>query len=294
MKTYKDLYRKFCKGNTTIPIFLQPFWLDTVADAWDVLLEVEGTHNETIVAVLPYCIKGNIITKRIYLPDVSFYQSIYFIKKITVQQQQQIAVSLFAKIPFTLKSYFKFIPECTKINLTTLGYKKEIYTTYALQNSKSYVLNKHHQRQVQKGVKQQYHIKESKNLNASYELIEDTFLRKNIKPKLSLSMYQQINTVVQKYHCGQILDCVDKDKNLLATILFVEDNACIYYLFSGYNINFKNSGAITFLLHHIIQQAIEKGKTFNFCGSSNKNIANYFVGFGAQPMEIPIWKKGIL
>lgn len=81
MKTYKDLYRKFCKGNTTIPIFLQPFWLDTVADAWDVLLEVEGTHNETIVAVLPYCIKGNIITKRIYLPDVSFYQSIYFIKK---------------------------------------------------------------------------------------------------------------------------------------------------------------------------------------------------------------------
>ena len=297
MKTNKDLYRKFCKENTDIPIFLQPFWLDIASADWDVIICSENTIDHEkyskIIAALPYCIKGNFVTKRIFLPEINFYQSILFIQNISKEEQQKIAIKLFQQLPFVIKSYFKFQPAYQKIKLNTLGFKDEIYSTYILQKKASYQLSKHHQRHIQKGVKSSYQIGNSTNIPLSYQLIADTFFRKNIKPKLSFNTFQQIDSILKKYHCGKILNCLDSDKNLLATLLFVEDNGSIYYLFSGYNINYKNSGAVTFLLHHIIQEALEKGKIFNFCGSQNKNIATYFEGFGAQPIEIPIWKKGI-
>lgn len=296
MKTNRDLYRKFCKENKDIPIFLQPFWLDIASADWDVILYSENTidheKHSKIIAALPYCIKGNFVTKRIFLPEINFYQSILFIQNISKEEQQKIAINLFKQLPFVIKSYFKFLPAYQKIKLNTIGFKHEIYTTYVLQKKASYQLSKHHQRHIQKGIKLSYQIENSKNIPLSYQLIADTFFRKNIKPKLPLNTFLQIDSIFKKHQCGKILNCLDSNKNLLATLLFVEDNISIYYLFSGYNINYKNSGAITFLLHHIIQEALEKGKVFNFCGSQNKNIATYFKGFGAQQIEIPIWKKG--
>ena len=293
METSKEIYRKFCKGNSNVPIFLQPFWLDIVAENWQVILEQENNNSGEVLAALPFCLKGNIVTKRIYLPDVSFYQSIFFTEKTTEKQQQKIATTIFKKLPFILKSYFKFIPEYNKINLTVLGFKQEVYTTYILQNSASYILSKHHQRQTQKAIKLNYQIEESQNLNASYHLIEDTFLRKKIKSKINFDKLEKLQMVLKKHHCGQILDCKDSHKNILATLFFVEDSRSVYYLFSGYNMKFKNSGAITFLLNHVILRAFTQNKTINFCGSSNKNIANYFEGFGAKTTELNIWKRGI-
>ena len=75
MKTNKDLYRKFCKENTDIPIFLQPFWLDIASADWDVIICSENTIDHEkyskIIAALPYCIKGNFVTKRIFLPEIN-------------------------------------------------------------------------------------------------------------------------------------------------------------------------------------------------------------------------------
>jgi hypothetical protein len=48
---------------------------------------------------------------------------------------------------------------------------------------------------------------------------------------------------------------------------------------------------MTYLLNHVIQQAINSQKTFNFCGSSKKTIAAFFEGFGATRHPINIWKK---
>ena len=82
--TNKERYRKFCATHAVVPVFSNPFWLDAVAENWDVALISESENESSIIAALPYCWKGNLFTKRIYLPDVSFYQSVLFFTDVEI------------------------------------------------------------------------------------------------------------------------------------------------------------------------------------------------------------------
>lgn len=299
--TNKERYRILCKNEkyaNNIYLFAQPFWLDAVAENWDVCMVSESENEREseceseckIIAVLPYCWKGFLLTKRIYLPDFNFYQSIIFLKD--VKNEIKIIEELFNQLPKTVKSYFKFLPEYNTINLSKLNYTKEDYFTYIIpKHQQTLILSNNHKRNIQKGIKQHYSIKNSKNIAASFALLTATFARQQLAAKISLDEFKKINALVKKHHCGKILDCFDSNKNLLATIFIVEDAQTVYYLLGGYDTQFKNSGGMTLLLHHSIEYALQQQKEFNFCGSTKKSIAQYFEGFGAEKNAISIWKK---
>jgi hypothetical protein len=293
----KEQYRKFCAANAVVPVFANPLWLDAVAEEWNVCLISESdneSESNKIIAALPYCLKGNLLTKRIYLPDLNFYQSIIFFKELKKNEKQKICEALLKQLPLTIKSYFKFLPEHSSIELSKLNFQKEAYTTYVLTDEKAILLSNNHKRNLQKGIKHNFQIKESKNLEASFALLTSTFSRQNINPKITIDAFKQLNAVCKKHKLGRTLDCYDANKNLTASVFIAEDQQTVFYLFGGYDIQFKNSGAMTFLLHQIIQNALLKGLLFNFCGSSKKSIAAYFEGFGAQKTPINIWKKTII
>lgn len=289
--TNKEYYRKFCATNGVVPVFSSPFWLDAVAENWDVAIII---NDGKVIAALPYCWKGNLLTKRIYLPVVSFYQSVLFFTDVDKITKQKLSEQLVQQLPKTVKSYFKFLPEHSAINLSKSAFTKEEYETYIISNKHEINLNSNQKRNVQKGNKLNYVVKESKNSEASFTLLTSTFVRQNIKPKITLAEFKKLNTLVTKHQVGKTIDCYDEQKNLLASAFIVEDESTVYYLFGGYNTTYKNSGAMTFLLHFLIQDSIKKNLEFNFCGSSKKSIATYFAGFGATPQTISIWKKGIL
>jgi hypothetical protein len=288
----KERYRKFCATHAVVPVFSNPFWLDAVAENWDVALICESESR--IIAALPYCLKGNLFTKRIYLPDVSFYQSVLFFTDVDKNMKQKLTEQLAQQLPKTVKSYFKFLPEHTAISLVKSGFENEAYGTYIILKDQTLNLSSNHKRNIQRGTKLNYTILESINTELSFSLLTSTFIRQKIKTKISLTEFEKINTLVKKHHAGNTFDCLDGHKNLLASAFIVEDTNSVYYLFGGYDTAFKNSGAMTFLLHHIIQDALQRKLEFNFCGSSKKSIATYFEGFGAQKTPIAIWKKSIL
>lgn len=273
-----------------INLFAHPFWLNEVAENWDVCL---FTKNEKIIAALPYCWKGNLITKRIYLPDLSFYQSVIFFENIP--EKNKIMQELIKQLPKTIKTYFKFLPEYIDLNLSKLNYQKEDYSTYIIhKNQKDFSFTTNHKRNIQKGLKYNYVIKESKIIESSFSILTSTFSRQQLKSKINFKDFKELNVLTKKHQCGKTLDCFDVDNNLLASAFILEDKQCVYYLMGGYSVNDKNSGAMTFLLNHIIQYSQQQYKDFNFCGSSRKSIANYFEGFGATKTTVAIWKKSIL
>lgn len=288
----KERYRKFCATHAVVPVFSNPFWLDAVAENWDVALICESESR--IIAALPYCLKGNLFTKRIYLPDVSFYQSVLFFTDVDKNMKQKLTEQLAQQLPKTVKSYFKFLPEHTAISLVKSGFENEAYGTYIILKDQTLNLSSNHKRNIQRGTKLNYTILESINTELSFSLLTSTFIRQKIKTKISLTEFEKINTLVKKHHAGNTFDCLDGHKNLLASAFIVEDTNSVYYLFGGYDTAFKNSGAMTYLLHYIIQDALQRKLEFNFCGSSKKSIATYFEGFGAQKTPIAIWKKSIL
>ena len=288
----KERFRKFCATHAVVPVFSNPFWLDAVAENWDVALICESESR--IIAALPYCLKGNLFTKRIYLPDVSFYQSVLFFTDVDKNMKQKLTEQLAQQLPKTVKSYFKFLPEHTAISLVKSGFENEAYGTYIIQKGQALNLSSNHKRNIQRGTQLNYTILESINTELSFSLLTSTFIRQKIKTKISLTEFEKINTLVKKHHAGNTFDCLDGHKNLLASAFIVEDTDSVYYLFGGYDTAFKNSGAMTYLLHYIIQDALQRKLEFNFCGSSKKSIATYFEGFGAQKTPIAIWKKSIL
>ncbi len=290
--TDKKQYFRICKEprySSKIPVFSQSYWLDLAAENWDVCLYKK---EEKIIAALPYCWKGRLLTKRIYLPDSSFYQSILFFETVSEAEKQQIAVQLFGQIPKTVKSYFKFLPEYTSIDLSGLSYTKEAYYTYLLlPDEKTSLLSTNHKRNIRKGINNNYTIQPSNNTALSYSLLISTFSRQKIHSKINPEAFQPLVELTKEHQCGQLLNCLDDKKNVLASVFIVEDATTVYYLMGGYNHDFKNAGAMTYLLNHVIQQAINSQKTFNFCGSSKKTIAAFFEGFGATRHPINIWKK---
>lgn len=277
----KTNYSKF------IPIFLKPEWLDIVSEKWDVELY---SNNETIIAALPFCVKGNILTKRIYIPDTNFYQSvIFFDNTLSIKEKNKIAIHLFEKTKIYRQAYFKFLPEYYNIDLSELKFTKKIYTTHIIkENYEIKNISKTHKRYIQKATQHNYTIKESINLKQSYNLILSTFEKQNIKAKIDYATFENLNTF------GKTLDVLDTQENLLASIFYAEDDNEVYYLYSGFNTNYKNSGAIHFLLDYIIKYSINKNKTFNFCGSTKKSIANFFKAFGAEELSINIWERRFL
>ncbi len=290
--TDKKQYIQLCRENSklaSIPVFSQSYWLDQVAENWDVCL---FRKEEKIVAALPYCWKGRLLTKRIYLPDSSFYQSILFFEKCSDAERQKIAERLFEQLPKTIKSYFKFLPEYNAIDLSGLSYTKEIYFTYLLTpDDTTPLLSTNHRRNIRKGIKNNYTIQASNNIALSYALLVSTFSRQKLTSKTNLEAFQSLAERAKEHQCGQVLNCLDDKKNVLASVFVAEDVTTVYYLMGGYNHDFKNSGAMTYLLNHVIQQAISSHKVFNFCGSSKKTIATFFEGFGATRYPLNIWKK---
>jgi hypothetical protein len=92
----------------------------------EVRVKVSESENESsIIAALPYCWKGNLFTKRIYLPDVSFYQSVLFFTDVDKNRKQILTEQLLQQLPKTVKSYFKFLPEHAGLSLVKSGLKKK-------------------------------------------------------------------------------------------------------------------------------------------------------------------------
>jgi lipid II:glycine glycyltransferase (peptidoglycan interpeptide bridge formation enzyme) len=293
-QTNKKRYIQLCLDTAflnNIPIFAQPFWLDAVAENWDVCLIID--NHFSVVAALPFCWKGNLLTKRIYLPDVSFYQSVIFFDEI--ENKNDVIQQLFQQLPKTVKSYFKFLPAYSNIDLLKLNYQTEIYFTYCIdRNQHELSFSNNHKRNIQKGIKQRYRICESADLSTSFNVLTATFKRQQITSKINFSNFENLHQLVKLNCCGKTLNCYDDNNNLLASTFIVEDAQTVYYLMGGYDASFKNSGAMTFLLNHVIQYTQQQKKDFNFCGSSKKTIATFFEGFGAERKLIAIWKKSVI
>lgn len=295
--TNKQKYLQLCANENyaaKVPVFAQPFWLNAVSENWNVTLVCDS--NENIIAALPFCLKGNLLTKRIFLPQLSFYQSVLFFEDDLISDDKnKLAAELFKQLPKTIKSYFKFLPEYFDIDITNLGYKKETYNSYFISKDQKFLdLSTNHKRNIQKGINQKYLIEESKDAEASFAILTSTFERQSVKSNLNFDVFNKLQIQAKQYHCAKTIDCTDTNNNLLASVFIVSDAQTTYYLFGGYNTEFKNSGAMTFLLHDVIQTSINQQKDFNFCGSSKKTIAHFFEGFGATTTDIAIWKKEII
>lgn len=283
-------YREFCRQQPGIPLFSQASWLDAVSESWQVAAYSEKGQ---LLGVLPYSLKGNLLTKRIYLPELTAYsgpvlfypagQDEYeqrsFEKKVITQLLNQLPDKLY-------KQSFKLYPAIDNwLPFHWKGYKETGRYTYLLDTAPTKEtlfagLKDAHQRQVKKAEKSGITTERCTDSTLLFSLFSKTFERQDIKTPFSRAHFEKLFSSVSAHQQGEAYLAKNKQGQLLAAMLTVWDDQSMYYLLGYFDEAQANSGAMTYLFWHAILLAKIKGLAFNFEGSMIDSIEQYFRGFG--------------
>ncbi len=283
--TNKEKYRQ--RSWEDIPLFLQPWWLDLVAqDQWDVcLLE----NPEEIYAVMPYVIAGSSIRMPALTPFLGPWWKIYsdkYAKKIS--NEVNYLNELFEQLPpfarFEQRWYY------TRTNWLPMywsGFSQTTKYHYVIgEISDSEIVWNNMKDKMRKQIRnaeKELKIHSDGTIEELYRQWMMTFGKQKMETPLSVEVIKNIYEECINRQSGKIFFAEDEMKNIHGALFIVWDKHSVYGLISGADPKYKSS-APTLLLWQGIQIASKMNLPFNFCGSMIKPIENYLRDFGGIQM----------
>lgn len=268
-------------------IFAYSWYLDSVCDAWDILVE------EDYKAVMPLPKRKKLGIQYIYLPPWTQQLGIFSRGEVNEKKVNRFLQS----IP---KNY-KFI----NINLNTgnLYFRNNcvLRHNYILPLNQPYALiykqfRKGRKSAISKAGKLKLQIIENYNSKKIIELFKSN---KGKVLRINELDYEILEDLVQQANfLGKMksIAVLSEMNALIGGAIFFEDNGRITYLFSAMNDEGRQKQAMSYLIAHIIQQKATTNTILDFEGSMIHEIALFFRSFGAidEPYKQLVLCRGIL
>ena len=136
--------------------------------------------------------------------------------------------------------------------------------------------------EIRKSMHNEITITSKEPIETFYKLYRDTFLRKKRNPPYKKEFIENlINTCLQR-QSGRLLFSKNREGIPLSCAFFVWDNKKTYYLLGGLNAKENTYGAHSLLLWDAIKYSIDSSKSFDFEGSMDKGIGQFFSSFGSK------------
>ena len=284
-------YRIFCDEENDLPIFFRDWWLDSVTDSskWDVILVKKDNK---IIAAFPYFKAKKhgftfILQAKLTQfsgPWIKYPENMKYNSKLSYEKK--IFNEIIKKLPnfdhmninfhYSMDNWLPFYWK---------GFNQTTRYTYVIDNLKNIdnVYNnfesstKRNIKKAQKIVS----ITPSDNLQKFYELNSNIFKKQGIDTSYSYEYLRRMDNIQKANNSRRMTFAVDNDGNVHSAIYIVWDKNSAYYLMSGVDPKFKNSGATTLLFWEAIQFASTVVDKFDFEGSMIEPIEKFFTGFGA-------------
>lgn len=270
-------------------IFEQPWWLEAVApNQWHCATVEE---NGQIVARLPFVKKHNKGFSIVGMPD--FTQTIGPWVKI----QSTNRVKSLTKKKDLYEALIRQLPPNNNIDIV-LDASVEYYLPFKWHGFKieptiSYRYSdlsdldaifkgiKDSRRTVIKNAARDLVVKESDNIELLLEMQRKTFERQGRSLPGSEEVTKRLDQACREHNASFMLVAYDKEDHLHAASYFVYDQNVCYYILSGADPEYRNSGAGSLLIWEGIKRASELSKAFDFEGSNIIDIEKNFRTFGA-------------
>ena len=289
----KEKYIHFCAEQPDIPIFSQPWWLDTVCpDNWDVIL-IE--KKDKIIASFPYY-KRKIkkIFTHLGMPQLTQKLGPYIVydsNKITenkkIEYEHEIYNEIIEKLPkydnleinFDWK-YKNWLPFYWK------GYKQTTRYTYIIANieNNNYTFAHGKAQNVQKAKKLlTFHFDLPKEVFYSY--FYEAVNERNDTVSFSINLFYLIFDTLYEHNAGRSFYCVDAKNNIHAINLTIWDKECAYYLIAMRKNDYNASGGTEFLVDETIKYVSQFVNRFDFEGSMIKGVEAAYRYYGAHQTE---------
>ena len=286
----KEKYRELCKKEQSIPIFSRDWWLDATAgvDNWDVVLVEKGGE---VVASMPYMISKRhgfnsicqpVLTQKLG-PWIKYPPGQKYDKKLSYENK--LFTELIGKLPKVDR-----MSTCFDYNITNWlpfyweGFNQTTRYTYVIEDlgdvEKLFQEMASSMRNMIRKAEKSVTVKESLNVELAYSLNKMTFDRQNKKIPYSLDMFERICEACFAHDAGKIFIAEDVDGNKHGMSFMVYDENCAYYLIGGGNPEYRNSAAQDLLIWHMIKEASNITKKFDFEGTMLPTVNKTFRSFG--------------
>ena len=260
-------------------VYAYSWYLDTVSPSWDAL--VLGNYE----AIMPLTQRKRFTLA--YLAQPAFTQQLgVFYSDL----EHMNATNDFLR---AIPDKFKLI----ELNLNTYNiqsnptYTPKQNVTCLLDLSNSYdVLKGNYSQQIVRNLKKA----EASNLTISKEISPQTIVDlfksnkgKTIK-KLKNKIYSTLIDLCKVLTHNNALICLGIKNTTgmyIAGAIFIKYNDQAIFLFSGANDEAKSCGAMSLLIDNFIKTHAATNLLLDFEGSNNKNLARFYLGFGAKSIN---------
>ena len=293
--TDKEKYWQLCEQNTSIPLFLQAWWMDAVCTEgkqWDVLLyESQGK----ILAAMPYHLWKKYSLKIILQPQLTQTNGIWI--DYPENQSENERLSLESKVYEALiKKLHKlkwilytqnFHFSCTNwLPFYWRGFQQTTRYTYRIESIANtqqvfqhfHSWKKNHIKKAKESLYADFDVS-SKDF---YSFLADTLDKKDQKVFYSNVFFENLHAIATSRKQGQIIAIKDNANTIHSAMFIVWDNKSGYYLISAIDRDYKASGASTLMVWEALQFLADKTQAFDFEGSMIEGVAKSFGEFGAK------------
>lgn len=287
----KQKYIALCEEES-LPLFLQPLWLNVAAgESWDVALVEKGGQ---IIGAMPYT-----ITRRfgslLYLGQPSLTQHLGpWIRPSTAKyakrlgREKDLMQSLIAQLP----KYDSFQQNWSYQNQNWLpfywqGFEQTTGYTYVLEDlSDLEVVFSGFQDKVRTDIRKaegrnNLTVDAAAPLDDFIELNQQVFQRQGLNMFDSPQYIKQIVGALQASNSVRWFVAYDEQKRPHAGVLIVWDSQSAYYIMGGGDPALRNSGATSLCMWEAIKFASTVASRFDFEGSMIEPVERFFRGFGA-------------
>ncbi|MEM6964164.1 MAG: GNAT family N-acetyltransferase [Bacteroidota bacterium] len=282
-------YRFFCERESGVPIFSQPWYLDTICGekGWDVVLVKKGNE---IAATMPFEVKQKFGIPVSSIPTLIRYWGPFFPKKInTSKQQQKLTQRLIQSLPklgwfeqhlhpdfknalpyfwekFTVRPRYTFI----------LDLEKPLETIYKNVSS-NYRNNK-----ITKA-KKIIKFTTDKSVADFYTIQKKTFNRQGIAPPFTLDFLKKYHQALSENKAGKMFFAIDAEDRIHSAAYLIWDDHTAYLSMVGDDDKLRSSGAGIYLTWYLIEYSkhVLGKQTFDFLGSMIEPITKVRRSFGA-------------
>lgn len=288
----KDKYRKLCEKDKTVPIFSQPWWLDTVCagtDNWDVVIFEKGGQ---LLGALPYFVKRKYGFTILTSPKLTQTLGVWLAPSKTkyankLKKEKEIMQGLISSLPKYHIFFQSFHNSITNwLPFYWKGFEQTTKYTYVIEDLTNIdsvwnATNPNIKTDVRKARKI-LEVVSDISFEEFYRVISLTYKRQNLEITYSFDFLKKVFDETLKHDSGKIFCAVDAQGNTHAVVFLIWDENTAYYLIGGADPELRNSGAASLCVWEAIKFSATVSQTFDFEGSMVEGIERFFRGFGAK------------
>ncbi len=294
--TKKEHFLAFYAFQTTLPLYMQPWWLDAVCrqGTWDVCLSYDNAGHINGVLVY-YQVKLKGLVPAILMPQLTPHSGIW------MRFQDEDKLKLHAKNMHTKRVLETLIEQLPEVPIYTQkfhhtltdwqpfywkNFRGETHYTYLLEDISDiaavYGDFKGSVRTDIRKAEKSLQIQNCEDIALFYGLCKKSFQKQGLNPSFSLDNLIALDNELKIRDLRKMYIAFDAENNAHAAIYIVYSDRTAHYLIGGSDPDKRQSGAVTLLLWQAIREASEAGLTsFDFEGSMVPSVEFAFRNFGA-------------